>query len=202
VSRSLANVLPFKPPMELVPFLDNPPLVGDETLQDYYNLAAAVVQASKPTDAIDWLNIMTVVDLTWEIRRERRIKASIVKSMQKEIVLDLLKTISMESPGLDSHIYRIFGAAGDVEGWVVDGRLKQEIEAKLAAAGYPESEVMARAYMRGASHIDAVERRVASYEARRTVVLREIERRNERLAQRLEKVSSDVIDAEFSEAAE
>ena len=62
--------------------------------------------------------------------------------------------------------------------------------------------MLARAYINGASQIDAVDRRIASYEARRMTVLREIERRNEKFARQLEKASSDIIDAEFSEAAE
>ena len=43
---------------------------------------------------------------------------------------------------------------------------------------------------------------VASYEMRKMVVLREIERRNDRLSRQLQKASSEVLDAEFSEAAE
>lgn len=56
--------------------------------------------------------------------------------------------------------------------------------------------------MKGASQIDAVERRIASYEIRRMTALREIERRNEKFARQLETASSEIIDADFSEAAE
>lgn len=62
--------------------------------------------------------------------------------------------------------------------------------------------MLAWAYMRGAAQIDAVDRRIASYEVRRTIALREIERRDEKLAQKLAQASSEIIDAEFSEAAE
>ena len=56
--------------------------------------------------------------------------------------------------------------------------------------------------MRGPSHIDAIDKRIASYEARRVGIVREIERRNAKLARELAAGSSGVIDAEFSEAAE
>jgi len=62
--------------------------------------------------------------------------------------------------------------------------------------------VLAQAYRRGASHIDAIDKRIASYEARRIGIVREIERRNERFARDLDTASSSVIDGEFSEAAE
>jgi hypothetical protein len=58
------------------------------------------------------------------------------------------------------------------------------------------------AYRRGASHIDAVDKRIASYEARRVEIVREIERCNERFARDLDTASSSIIDGEFSEAAE
>jgi hypothetical protein len=202
VSRSLAKILPIKPPKELVPFLDDPPLVGDETTEDYFRLFTAIVIAAKPTDAIDWLYVKSVVDLTWEHRRELAIKARIIKLMQKEIVLDLLKTTHEAPTSLESNVYRIFNATDEANRWTVDPTARTEIDAKLAAKGYPASEVLARAYIKGASQIDAVDRRIASYEDRRMVALREIERRNEKLARQLEKASSEIIDAEFSEAAE
>jgi hypothetical protein len=202
VSRSLEKALSLKPPRELLPFLDDPPLVDDEKLEDYYNLFAAIVAASKPIDAIDWLYIKCVVDLTWDIRREQAIKANIITLMQKEIVLDILKTTPDDPTSLDSHVYRIFRAAGEAKQWAIDRRAKKEIDAKLAARGYPPAEVLARAYIKGASAIDVVDKRIASYEVRRMVALREIERRNEKLARQLEKASSEIIDAEYSEAAE
>lgn len=52
-----------------------------------------------------------------------------------------------------------------------------------------------------ASGIDAIERRIASYEGRRILVLMEISR-NARLARDLDAASSPVIDGEFSETAE
>ena len=202
MGRSLVNTLTIKPPRELVQFLDDPPLVGEETPGDYYNLFSAIVISAKPADAIDWLYIKSVVDLTWEIRREQAVKASIIKLKQKEIVLELLKTSCEAETPLDESLYRIFRADDELRLWEIDSAARKLIDDKLAARGYPISEVLARAYINGASQIDAVDRRIASYEARRMTVLREIERRNEKFARQLEKASSDIIDAEFSEAAE
>src|SRR3981081_4238232 len=43
-----------------------------------------VPSRAKPVDAIDWLLVIDVAYLSWEIRRERRIKAEIIKLRQKE----------------------------------------------------------------------------------------------------------------------
>jgi hypothetical protein len=202
MSRSLAKILPVKPPKELLRFLEDPPLVGDEKPEDYNNVFSAIVIAAKPSDAIDWFYIKDVADLTWEIRRERAIKVGIIKLMQKEVVLDLLKTTGEDPSSFESHMYRIFSAANDAERWSLDSQANEEINSKLAARGYPTSAVLAQACIEGAAQIDAVDRRIASYEMRKMLIIREIERRNERLSRRLEKASSEIIEAEFSEAAE
>jgi hypothetical protein len=201
VGRSLARVLPLNPPGELLPMLEDIPLVGDEKAENYYNIFSAIVVAAQPADAIDWLHVKSVADLTWEIRREQAIKAGIVTFMQKEIVLDLLKT-SRDGPNdLDSHLYRIFDAANEANQWTINPAARKNINVSLAARGYPPSETLARAYIKGQAQIDAVDRRIASSEARRIITLREIERRNEKRSRDVEK-ASEFIDAEFSEAAE
>jgi hypothetical protein len=53
-----------------------------------------------------------------------------------------------------------------------------------------------------AGRIDAIDRRIASYEVRRIAALRMIEHYSELLARRLGTVSSEVIEGQFTEAAE
>jgi hypothetical protein len=202
VGRSLARVLPLKPPGELLPLLEDIPLVGDEKAEDYFDIFRAVVVAAQPANAIDWLHAKSVADLTWEIKREQAIKAAIITLTQKEIVLGLLKTTREAPNAIDSHIYRIFAAGNDANQWAISPVARKDINAILAARGYLSSEILARAYIKGQAQIDAVDRRIASYQARRILVLREIERRNEKRSRDVEKASTDIIDAEFSEAAE
>jgi hypothetical protein len=203
LSRALTQSLPIKPPKELLQFFEDPPLVGDEKAEDYMRVFAAIVTAVKPADAVDWLYCRDIVDLSWEIRRERAIKVSIIELSLKEIVVDLIKTTHGDPASLEPHIYRIFQAKGDARRWSVDAKSRNEICATLTARGYPLSELLAQAYIKRAVEIDAVDRRIASYETRKVGILREVERRvSARLARQLNKASTDVIDAEFSEAAE
>jgi len=186
----------------LAEFLDDPPLVGDETRESYNSFFAAIVVGLKPDDSIDWLYCKDVVDLFWQIRRERTILASVVKLHQTEVVRDLLKAAADTSNALESAVYRIFDASDDAQRWASDPAVRKEIDARLSAKGHPPTAVLAEAYKRGASDIDAIDKRIAWYEARRTEIIREIERRNVRLARDLDIASSPVIDGEFSEAAE
>jgi hypothetical protein len=194
--------LPVSCPHELAEFLDNPPLVGDESRESYNSFFAAIVVGLKPLDSISWLYTKDVVDLSWLIRRERGVMADMIKLMQTEVVRDLLQTTT-DAPGtLDAAVYRIFNASSDAQRWASDPTARREIDGQLTARGYPPSAVLAKAYIRGARHIDAIDKRIASYEVRLVGIVKEIERRDSKLARDLAAASADVIDGEFSEAAE
>jgi hypothetical protein len=51
---------------------------------------------------------------------------------------------------------------------------------KLADHGYGASDILAEAYDVGAANIDAIDRRIASYETRRMAVMRAVETYNEK----------------------
>jgi hypothetical protein len=68
--------------------------------------------------------------------------------------------------------------------------------------GHTTSAILAQAYIRGASHIDAIDRRIAGYERRRDTILREAGHWNDRLARKLAEATTAIIDGEFTEAAE
>jgi hypothetical protein len=189
-------------PESLAEFFGDPPLVGNETAESYNDFCAAIVAGVKPVDVIDWLYTKDVVDLSWQICRERAVLAGIVKLAHTEVVEALLKKSVDPSDPLDAACYRIFQASGYAQAWATDPASRKEIDARLTAKGHPPSEVLAEAYKRGASDIDVIDKRIASYEARRILILREIERRDKRFARDLDAASASVIDGEFSEAAE
>ena len=199
MNHALTKSIKF--PDSLAEFLDDPPIAGDETLEDYNNFFAAIVAGVRPADSIDWLYVKDVVDLSWQIRRERKVLVGVVRWLQTEVVRDLLKATADPSDPLAAACYRIFHASDYAQAWASDPAARKEIDARLAAKGYPPSAVLAEAYRRGAADIDAIDRRIASYESRRVAIVREIERRRERLARDLDNASSSIIDGEFSEAA-
>src|SRR3984885_7846226 len=89
--RVSVKSLAINPPKQIRPFLEDPPLVGSERLEDQNAFFAAIAASVKPVDAIDWLFTKDGVELSWHIRREREIIAEVVKLAQKQVVLALLK---------------------------------------------------------------------------------------------------------------
>jgi hypothetical protein len=202
VNSSLVPARPVKPPEELQAFFDDPPLVGSERRADYDAFLSAIATAEPPVDAIDWILLYDLVGREWEIRRERRMKAEIIKFHQKEVVATLLKATFDKTDRLGSAQNRIFLAPTEADLWASDPDARAKIDRKLEERGHDPASVLAQAYRRGAPDIDVIDRRIASYELRRVAVLREIGLRSEKRAQKTEKAVLDVIEGEFSEAAE
>jgi hypothetical protein len=201
MSQTSSEVSVFRPTQELRQVLGNPALVGHEKLEDYERLFTSVASAIKPPDEIGWLLTKDVVDWSWEMHRERAIKADIIRHYQKEVVAELIPALA--APGqLGTAMYRIFQANDDLTLWATDPEARVKIDEALADKGHDASSILARAYMRGSNQIDAIDRRIAGYERRRNTALKEAGLWNDRLLRRLDQASHDVIDVEFTETAE
>jgi hypothetical protein len=123
------------------------------------------VGAVNPGDAIAWLFTHDIAYLSWEIRRERIVKADIIKSAQIDVVRDLLERIRSDI------LASLMPRDGEARQWANDPKSRREIDGELAENGYESSDILALAYILGAPNIDAIDRRIASYEARRMAVL-------------------------------
>jgi hypothetical protein len=200
LTRSLVTTNRVRPPKELEALFEDRPLLGRERREEYDAFFSAIAMAEPPSDAIDWMLLKDLVDLSWEIRRERRIKVEIVKLNQTEVICDLLKSTFDKSNKVASDLNRIFGARTAAQLWASDAETRTSIDARLTEKGHDPDSVLGRSYLRGAGEIDAIDRRIALFELRRNRTLKEIGLRSERKAQRLAKASSDIIDGEFTEA--
>jgi hypothetical protein len=195
MTRSIIKTEDLAPPEELTQLFADPPLVGNEKREDYDRIFSGIVGAFKPSDSIIWIYVKDFVDLTWELIRERRIKAYIIGHFEKQAVGKALQTI-----GNGGRIQAFVDA--EARQWATDPKLQAKHEKTLLANNFPRTEILAQAYIRGGHDIDAIDRRIASYELRRMAVLKTIENCSDKLARQVEAASSEVIDGEFTEAAE
>ena len=201
MGRMPAKRVDNKPPKELNWLFAEPPLLGNESIEDYNKLRDRLALEAKPKTLIEHMLLKDCVDLTFEIWRERKAKASIIELKQNEVVLGLLKS-TYDGPAPGAALYRIVNAAEDAQKWASDPEERAKIDAVLAQRGHPPSAVLAQAFINGAAQIDAIDRRIATYELRRLAAYRELERISDRLAQRVKEAATEIIEGEFSEAAE
>jgi hypothetical protein len=193
MNKSLVPTENIEPPKGLKHFFDDPPLVGNERREDFESFFSAIARAVKPADAIDWIMAKHVADLSWEIRRERRIKADIIRLKQQEVA----------SPGLRmsraDYLREQAIATAEAENPSMFRR-KEELTPQAKKEDHAAG--LAEAYILGNRDIDLIDTRIASYEYRRNAALREMALYSEAKARKLDRASRDVIDGEFTEAAE
>ena len=86
MKKSMTPAKPIESSKELERFFGDPPLIGNERLEDYLAFSSMIERAAKPADDIARLLVQDLVKIWWEIRRERLIKVHIIKQKQREAV--------------------------------------------------------------------------------------------------------------------
>ena len=169
--------------------LGPPPVITGEDPDAFVELLDRVRADAKPKGIIEHILVRDFVDLLWDSRRLRRLKASLLQAAAHEGLEKVLE------PLVDS-----FDADTLVEKWA---RRRPSAIAKvdkvLAAAGLTLDAVMAATVALRLDDIARIERMIASKEGRMEAVLREIDRHRAVLAEALRGAAQDIEEAEVEE---
>jgi hypothetical protein len=197
MKKSLLAAKPNEPSKELERFFGDPPLIGNERLEDYSAFCSAIKSAAKPADNIARLLVRDLVNTWWEIRRERLIKVYIIKQKQQEAVAKSLGHTRVDYERERRAAERMsMPRDEDDEPSVFRKKGSEPIEKKQED---PISS-LAQAYLHDDGNaIEACDRRIAALEFRRSALLREVERRNQIVARDADRAASSIFDAEFAE---
>jgi hypothetical protein len=165
------------------------PLIEGEDQAAYEDFHASISAAVKPKDVLEQIWVRDVVDLTWETRRMRRLKASLLTSKLSLGLREVLTTVMDEVQ------------AGDLAGrWAARDRgAIKEVDKVLASTRLTMEVVMARALSVSLDAVERIDRMVMSAEMRRNAALREIEHHRSCIAEALRRATDDVVDAEFED---
>jgi hypothetical protein len=171
-----------------LPTLDPPPaLLEGEDEAAYLKLLAQVTAAVEPKHVIEEFWVRDVVDLAWDAIRLRRLKADLLNASLANGLEKVLSSVSSESHAL-------------AESWY--GRDKdaiKKVDRLLGQAGQSMDAVMAQTFSVKLDDIERIDRMLANVEARRHLVLREIDRHRAAVAARLRSVTEQIEDASFVE---
>jgi hypothetical protein len=203
MSKSMLPAKPVEMPDEFRRFFDLPAVVRAEKLEDFFDFFNLIANAVKPIDIFDWIWVDDFVVAEWDIRLDRRIKRDIIKLKEEEHITECKREAEFNRYRIDMLHNRMLAEA-EAEN---PGDLKRQTKKKDAQPEVVETEeaniedpyLLAKVFMRYGNEIDLVEKRISAGEKKRDGILREIYRRRESLARKLEKASSDIIDAEFTE---
>jgi hypothetical protein len=168
-----------------------PVLLEGEDGALYNKLLTQVTAAVAPTDVIEEFWVRDVVELLWEAMRLRRLKASLLRSSAMQ--------------GLDQVLAPILRYAERdelVKAWYArEEDALNEVQELLDSAGLTMDSVMSQTLSKKMDDVERIDRMLASAEARRHIVLREVDRHRAAVAARLQTAAKDIEDAEFSEVS-
>jgi hypothetical protein len=182
----------ISPPASLAGLGRAPLIPGDDTA-GYEALLAGISAVVRPRDVLEHGWVREVADLLFERGRLRRLKAALMTAYADEGMAKLLM-------GLGEPNFFTLSKRWAARELAAVGR----VEAILDAAGLGIDHVMAQTLRVAIGESERIERMVASVEARRAAILREIEHYRAHFGADLRRAAADaatIQDAEFEVVA-
>jgi hypothetical protein len=187
-----------------------PALLHSESERDFQTLAKAIEDELKPVGPIEEMYVADLISICWEILRWRRSKSDMINVGLRPALEHLLVQLMGESTRFYNEV------ADDPQDlsilYHVNEEARNEVIKVLERFGLDEGAISAQALRDALSHLEAVERILASAEVRRDRILacltayREagaprVLRQAERLVERQDLISSDSQSEPDSQAA-
>jgi hypothetical protein len=191
--RPLAPAEPQRaePHTDLQSLLGPAPLLEGEDASAYEALKSLIRAAVAPKDVIEEIWVRDVLDLLWETMRLRRLKAKLMRAVAHKGLEELLRPLT--GSWLNDEL---------VNGWARrDRESAKEVNALLKHAGLDQEAIAAQTLAVKLDAFERIDRMIMQSEARRNMILREIDRHRDVLARRLREVSAAIEDAQFTEIA-
>ena len=170
------------------------PLLDGEDEAEYTGFVEQCITAIKPQDAIERVWLLDFIDNTWDVRRLRRIKVSLVQAARKSAVKSLIgqyTKYALYSP----EAHRIVDNWSEGEAEYLD-----YVRGVLETNGLSEDAIVAEAFRDQFKVLERIDGLIASYSYRRDAAIRELERRRDSLAKRArEFAKAEAEEAEFED---
>jgi hypothetical protein len=176
------------------PLLTLPPVLISESADEFARLRDALKDELKPHGAIEELTVDELADLTWEIRRYRRAKTTLINSAFHRALENLLKRVC-PAPGQSAYDIK-----EDIEDlayqWFSSQTAKRKVLKELAYFDLDEHAIETEAMNLMAPHLEKLDRLLASREWRLDKTLRSFAEFRGWLGRQLHASVERVIDGE------
>ena len=169
-------------------WLGPPPLLEGEDAAAYDELLGRISGAVKPSDIFEEIWVQDIVDLVWEVVRLRRLSANLMTATAHKAVQTILEPFVPDYCERED-LAKAWGTR--------DKAAVKEVDELLAAAGMSIDAVMAQTLSINLDDIERIDRMIATAEARRNLIMREIERHRATWAQDLRQAAQQAEDVEF-----
>jgi hypothetical protein len=169
-------------------FFGPPPLLKGEDGKAFEMLKQRLFEAVKPEDFIEAIAVNDLLNLVWESMRLRRLRAKLLAASDHLGLKDLIGPLntSGRSPGLMT------------QDWALNGRKATgDLATIMKAANIDRDAIQAQTLATHLEIYEAIDRMIERADARRIVILRELDRHREALSRRLKDAVAEIEDPEF-----
>jgi hypothetical protein len=181
-------------PAQLEAFSEVSCLLPGERHTDFENIRQIMIDDIQPENNLEWLWLLDLAELSWEILRYRQLKQRIIEAYRERAIEAIL--MRLDGPGLStegsrelqSHIKR------NAADWRDDPAAAAEIEARLLQHNFDDEAISAEAYCQAQEAFVLFNDLMRSAQNRRLALLREINYRRE-FEKRVERLSEASIEA-------
>ncbi len=161
-----------------------PTMLLGEDADGYKELLAQVSARLIPNDVLEDMLMRDVVDLAWDIRRLRRMKANLLRLRARNAMSEVLAPL-------------VSGAYALAEKWSArDAAAVSQVEAVLKSAGLSMDTVMAASLRSEIDEFERIDAMIAGAENRRATALSAIERHRANFAQELRDATGEACTAD------
>lgn len=173
-------------PTEVAEILGKAPVLLGEDQEWYEETRAKFAAVIKPEDSIIWIFVDEFAYYTAEILRERRMKSALVSLACQQALYELINgPITKGQVKIEIDIDEL------VVAYFLRGTVMVQIDELF---GVNIELITATAYSALRDNLQGIDKSLASLEARRILILREIELRRMAVARRLREISQQIID--------
>jgi hypothetical protein len=186
-------------PVELKSFTEEACLLAGESRHQFETIRQMIIDDIRPRTNIEWLWILDLAELSWEILRYRCLKQKTLESFRQVAIEAILRRL--DGSRIPDYAARTMLAhtRQNAQQWREDPIAAAEIEGRLEQHGFDAVAINAEVYFQAERQLEMFENLVQRAQQRRITLLREISVRRE-FAKRAEAVSDAVITARFLRA--
>jgi hypothetical protein len=174
-------------------------LLAGESRHEFETIRQMMIDEIHPRTNLEWLWILDLAELSWEILRYRCLKQKTLESFRQVAIEAILRRL--DGSGIPEYAApkMLAQTRRNAQQWREDPLAAAEIEGRLKQYGFDAVAINAEVYVQAERQLEMFENLMQRAQQRRITLLREISVRRE-FAKRAEAVSDAVITAKFLRA--
>jgi hypothetical protein len=170
----MKDLLPLSVPEDLKIFEESTCLLPGENRQQFEIIRKIIINDIRPKTNLEWLLVLDLVELSWEVLRYRRMKEKILEIHRVDAIASILQQLDgIGMPSQSKAFVQSCCRRSSVE-WREDSTAASEIEARLTASGYDTAAVNAEVLLLAQVPFGFFDGLMQSAQSRRINLLREI----------------------------